>query len=73
MYYRDNVRQRAPAQIRSLAGTLVGLTSKNAILRISFIGEDPILWIYHKREEVAAAVWDELPDGTIKLLPPPRR
>lgn len=72
MYYRDHVRQAVPPQIERLAATLTGMTSKTALLRVAFIGEDPILWIRDKHEEVAAAVWDELPDGSIKLVAPPR-
>lgn len=72
MYYRDNVRQAAPPQIRRLAETLAGMTSKTALLRVAFIGEDPILWIRDNYEEVAAAVWDELPDGSIRIVAPPQ-
>jgi hypothetical protein len=73
-YMRDNTQHTVPHAVFEKA-RMIDEFVPHAELCVTFFGTDPILEVWVRRRERFerhyALVWDELPDGTICIVPPP--
>jgi len=71
-FWRDGTLQKLPPPVYASLTRLRELCDGNPPAAfVSFLGRDPILSVLINGHEETLEVWDELPDGTIKILEPP--
>lgn len=71
-YPREYRAYLLPPQVRGVQATLKSMLDHPGFA-VSFIGRDPVLWVFYNGMRVPAVIWDELPDGGISIVPTPRR
>jgi len=72
-YMRDHTRHSVPATVRIVAEN-IHKAMPETVLRVAFIGRDPILRAYEDSsvgcKSVAVKVWDEVDGRAVEVFPP---